>query len=275
MKKTIVTIVLTTLSVVLVLGSTLVIKGSNTVYPVAQLWAEGFKALNPDVEISIEGAGSSTGIKALFNGQTDIANSSRWIKPSEIEQMNRDGKYFVPYIVAYDGIAIIVNRSLAIENITLQQLYDIYSGKVTTWNQIDSSLPKARIVPFSRDNASGTFEYFVEHVMKGDKLAPQVQQLASTRAEVEQIVENIYAIGYIGMGYITGEVKALTVEGIEPTVVNVNVGIYPISRPLFMFVDATNGLPTGTVADFLRYALSPEGQAAVLTVGYVNAYGTK
>src|SRR5690606_19438422 len=124
MKKTVIAIALATLSVVLAFGSTLVIKGSNTVYPVAQLWAEAFKALKPVVEISIEGAGSSTGIKALFNGQTDIANSSRWIKPSEIEQMNRDGKYFVPYIVAYDGIAIIVNRSLAIDNITLQQLYD-------------------------------------------------------------------------------------------------------------------------------------------------------
>ena len=257
------------------LGSTLVIKGSNTVYPVAQLWAEGFKAMNPDVEISIEGAGSSTGIKALFNGQTDIANSSRWIKASEIEQMNREGKYFIPYVVAYDGIAIIVNKSLGISNITIQQLFDIYSGKITSWNQIDSSLPKARIVPLSRDNASGTFEYFVEHVMKGEKFAPQVQQLASTRAEVEQVMQNQYAIGYIGMGYITEEVKALTVEGVEPTVANVNAGSYPISRPLFMFVDATNGLPTGVIGEFLRYALSPEGQAAVLSVGYVNAYGTK
>ncbi|HNS35788.1 MAG TPA: PstS family phosphate ABC transporter substrate-binding protein, partial [Mesotoga sp.] len=192
---------------------------------------------------------------------------------SEIEQMNKEGKYFIPFIVAYDGIAIVVNKSLEIENITVQQLYDIYSGKVTTWNQIDSSLPKNRIVPLSRDNASGTFEYFVEHVMKGDKLAPQVQQLASTRAEVEQIMQNKYAIGYIGMGYITEDVKALTVENIEPTVANVNSGAYPISRPLFMFVDATNGLPTGVIGDFLRFALSPEGQSAVLSVGYVNAYG--
>jgi len=257
------------------LGSTLVIKGSNTVYPVAQLWAEAYKEINPDVEISIEGAGSSTGIKALFNGQTDIANSSRWIKTSEIEQMNQDGKYFIPFIVAYDGIAIVVNKSLGIENITVQQLYDIYSGKVTTWNQIDSSLPKVRIVPMSRDNASGTFEYFVEHVMKGEKLAPQVQQLASTRAEVEQVMQNRYAIGYIGMGYITEDVKALTVENIEPTVANVNSGAYPISRPLFMFVDATDGLPTGIIGEFLRFALSPEGQSAVLSVGYVNAYGMK
>jgi phosphate transport system substrate-binding protein len=106
----------------------MVIKGSNTVYPVAS-YGPSLQGLKPGVEISIEGAGSSTGIKALFNGQTDIANSSRWIKPSEIEQMNRDGKYFVPYIVAYDGIASSSTDLLAIDNITLQQLYDIYSGK--------------------------------------------------------------------------------------------------------------------------------------------------
>jgi phosphate transport system substrate-binding protein len=275
MKKTVILISLVILSTVFVFGSTLVIKGSNTVYPVAQLWAEAYKALNPDVEISIEGAGSSTGIKALFNNQADIANSSRWLKSSEIEQMNKDGRYFIPYVVAYDGIAIIVNRSLAIDNITVQQLFEIYSGKVTTWDQIDSSLPRTRIVPFSRDNASGTFEYFVESVMKGEKLAPQVQQLASTRAEVEQVMQNRNAIGYIGMGYITDEVKAITVDGIEPTVANVNSGSYPISRPLFMFVDATKNYPSGIVADFLRFALSPEGQEAVIGVGYVNAYGTK
>ena len=275
MKKTVILISLVILSTVFVFGSTLVIKGSNTVYPVAQLWAEAYKALNPNVEISIEGAGSSTGIKALFNNQADIANSSRWLKSSEIEQMNKDGRYFIPYVVAYDGIAIIVNKSLAIDNITVQQLFEIYSGKVTTWDQIDSSLPRTRIVPLSRDNASGTFEYFVESVMKGEKLAPQVQQLASTRAEVEQVMQNRNAIGYIGMGYITDEVKAITVDGIEPTVANVNSGSYPISRPLFMFVDATKNYPSGIVADFLRFALSPEGQEAVIGVGYVNAYGTK
>lgn len=274
MKKT---AVLTSLVIfaIFTFASTLVIKGSNTVYPVAQLWVEGFKALNPDVEISIEGAGSSTGIKALFNDQTDIANSSRWLKASEIERLHKDGKYFIPYTVAYDGIAIVVNRELGIENITIQQLYDIYSGKVSFWNQIDPSLPKARIVAFSRDNASGTFESFVEHVMKGEKLAPQIQQLASTTTEVEQIIQNRYAIGYIGMGYITGEVKPLKVEGVEATVANVNSSSYPISRPLFMFVDVTNGLLEGNTAAFLRYALSPEGQAAVLGAGYINAYGTK
>ncbi|OAA21233.1 PstS family phosphate ABC transporter substrate-binding protein [Kosmotoga sp. DU53] len=261
------------LTAFIISAETLVIKGSNTVYPVAQLWAEEFKKLHPDVDISIEGAGSSTGIKALFNRQTDIANASRWLKSSEIEKMNAEGRYFIPFIVAYDGIAIIVNKSLGIDSITIDQLYKIYSGKITKWNQIDPSLPKKRIVVYSRDNASGTFEYFVEHVMKKEKFAPYVQMLPSTNAEVERVKQNKYAIGYIGMGYVTDEVKALKVEGIEPTVENVNTGKYPISRPLFMFVDATEGLPTGLVMDFIRFVLSPEGQALVLKVGYVNAYG--
>lgn len=275
MKKTIIMLLLVVAISTLALADTLVIKGSNTVYPVAQLWAEALNEINPDIEVSIEGAGSSTGVKALLNGQTDIANSSRWLKSSEIEQMNKNGKYFVPYVVAYDGIAIIVSKDLPIDNITIDQLYDIYSGKAKTWKELDSSLPKKRIVVYSRDNASGTFEYFSEHVMKKAKMAPQVQLLPSTRAEVEQVKQNKYAIGYIGMGYITDEVKALKVEGIEPTVANVNAGTYPVSRPLFMFVDATNGFPTGVAAEFLRFALSPEGQAMTLEAGYVNAYGIK
>lgn len=257
----------------LVPARTLIIKGSNTVYPIAQLWAEEFKKLYPDVEISIEGAGSSTGIKALFNKQADIANASRWLKPSEIKQMHEKGMYFIPFIVAYDGIAIIVNKSMGIDSITLEQLYKIYSGKITKWNQLDPSLPERRIVIYSRDTASGTFEYFIEHVMKGEKFAPHVQMLPSTNAIVERVKQNKYAIGYIGMGYITDDVKALKVEGIEPTLENVNTGKYPISRPLFMFVDATEGLPKGLVMDFIRFALSPKGQALVLKAGYVNAYG--
>ena len=128
---------------------TLVIKGSNTVYPIAQLWAEEFKKLHPEVDISIEGAGSSTGIKALFNKQTDIADASRWLKSSEIEKMNIEGRYFIPFIIAYDGIAIIVNKALGVDSITIDQLYKIYSGKITRWNQISPYLPNKRIVAVS------------------------------------------------------------------------------------------------------------------------------
>ncbi len=269
-------IALALISLVLVgslLASSIVIKGSNTVYPIAQLWAEDFKEMNPEVEISIEGAGSSTGYKALLEGQADIADASRWIKSKEVVAMNEAGKLFVPFVVAYDGIAVIVNPELGLENITIETLEKIYSGKITSWKDIDSSLDNSRIVIYSRDNASGTYEYFTETVLGDERIAPQVQMLPSTNSIVEQIAQNKNAIGYIGMGYLTDTVKGLAVEGVMPTVANVNTGLYPISRPLFMWVDGTNGLPEGPVMDFLKYALTPEGQARTLEAGYVNAYG--
>jgi phosphate transport system substrate-binding protein len=255
-------------------SQTLVIKGSNTVYPVAQAWAEQFQKEHPDVSITLEGAGSSTGIKALFNNQTDIANASRWLKDSELTLMNEEGRYFVPFIIGYDGIAIIVNPSLPLDSITTDQLKKLYTGEITNWSQIDPELPSTRIVLYSRDTASGTYEYFVESVLEGERLVPYTQMLPSNRAEVEQVSQNENAIGYVGMAYVTDEVKALKVNSVEPSLKNVNSGEYPISRPLFMFLEATNGLPKGLAWEFLQFGLSPKGQSLVLDVGYVNAYGT-
>ncbi|MFO7882727.1 MAG: PstS family phosphate ABC transporter substrate-binding protein, partial [Kosmotogaceae bacterium] len=164
-------------------SQTLVIKGSNTVYPVAQAWAEEFQNEHPDVSITLEGAGSSTGIKALFNNQTDIANASRWLKESELKLMNEEGRFFVPFIVGYDGIAIIVNPSLTLDSITIDQLKKIYTGEINNWKQINSDLPNTRIVLYSRDTASGTFEYFIESVLEGERLVPYTQMLPSNRAE--------------------------------------------------------------------------------------------
>jgi phosphate transport system substrate-binding protein len=254
-------------------SQTLVIKGSNTVYPVAQAWAEQFQKEHPDVSITLEGAGSSTGIKALFNNQTDIANASRWLKDSELTLMNEEGRYFVPFIIGYDGIAIIVNPSLPLDSITTDQLKKLYTGEITNWSQIDPELPSTRIVLYSRDTASGTYEYFVESVLEGERLVPYTQMLPSNRAEVEQVSQNENAIGYVGMAYVTDEVKALKVNSVEPSLKNVNSGEYPISRPLFMFLEATNGLPKGLAWEFLQFGLSPKGQSLVLDVGYVNAYG--
>ena len=273
MKKFVAFVLISLVFAEVLLASSIVIKGSNTVYPIAQIWAEDFKEMNPEVEISIEGAGSSTGYKALLEGQADIADASRWIKSKEVVAMNEAGKLFVPFVVAYDGIAVIVNPELDLENITIETLEKIYSGKITSWKDIDSSLDNSRIVVYSRDNASGTYEYFTETVLGDERIAPQVQMLPSTNSIVEQIAQNKNAIGYIGMGYLTDTVKGLAVEGVMPTVANVNTGLYPISRPLFMWVDGTNGLPEGPVMDFLKYALTPEGQARTLEAGYVNAYG--
>jgi phosphate transport system substrate-binding protein len=253
---------------------TLVLKGSNTIFPVAQLWIEELKDMYPDLTITLEGAGSSTGIAALFNGTTDIANSSRWLKESELEQMHEEGKYFIPVVLGYDGIAVIVNPNLGIDNITIEELASIYSGDITRWNQLDPNLPNQRIVVYSRNTASGTYETFVEKVLEGKRMAPTVQMLESTHAEVQAVAQNLYAIAYTGVGYVTEDVKVLSVEGVQPTKLNILNSVYPISRPLYMFIDATNGYPqTGPVKQYLTFGLSKRGQELVEQAGYVAAYG--
>lgn len=263
---------------VILSAQTLIIKGSNTVYPISQLWVEEFKKINPSVVVTLEGAGSTTGIKALFNDTTDIANSSRFLKPSEVEEMLKAGKYFVPIVIAYDGLSVIVNPNLGIDTITIETLKKIYTGEITQWNQVDPKLPNRPIVVYSRNTASGTFETWVEKVLQGEKLSPRVQMLESSQAEIESVAKNQYAIGYTGMGYVTSQVKALKVNGIEPTISNVLSGVYPISRPLYVFINLTrfnNNWPQqGVVADFIRFMVSPEGQKLVEKAGFIPAYGT-
>jgi len=255
-------------------SQTLVIKGSNTIFPVAQLWIEELKDMYPDLTITLEGAGSSTGIAALFNGTTDIADSSRWLKESELEQMHEEGKYFIPIVLGYDGIAVIVNPDLGINEITIEELASIYTGEITRWNQLNPNLPNQRIVVYSRNTASGTYETFVEKVLEGERMVPTVQMLESTQAEVQAVAQNLYAIAYTGVGYVTNDVKVLSVEGVQPTKLNILNSVYPISRPLYMFVDATNGYPqTGPVKQYLTFGLSKRGQELVEQAGYVAAYG--
>ncbi|KAF2957000.1 phosphate ABC transporter substrate-binding protein PstS family protein [Marinitoga sp. 38H-ov] len=248
----------------------LIIKGSNTIFPIAQLWIEELKNL----EITLEGAGSSTGIAALFSGTTDIANSSRFLKNKEIKKMNEEGKYFAPIIIAYDGIAIIVNPKLHIDNISLEILKSIYTGKFKTWNQINTSLPKKRIVAYSRNTASGTFETFENIVLNGERMDPSVKMVESTQFEIEQVAKNPYAIAYVGVGYVNDSVKVLKVENTEPTKLNILKSIYPISRPLYMFIDVTNGWPeSGILKEYITFGLSKKGQELVEKAGYIAAYG--
>jgi len=277
MKKILVLVTVVFLAT-LSIAQTLVIKGSNTVYPIAQLWVEAFQKMNPNVTVTLEGAGSTTGITGLFNETADVANSSRFLKSSEVEQMHKTGKYFVPIVVAYDGIAAIVNPNLGIDNISLETLKKIYTGEITEWNQVDPKLPKKPIVVYSRNTASGTFETWVEKVLQGAKLSPRVQMLESSQAEIESVAKNEFAIAYTGMGYVTDKVKALKVEGVEPTVQNVLRGAYPISRPLYVFIDLSrfgNLWPEkGVVAEYIKLILSPTGQRLVRQAGYIPAYGT-
>jgi len=273
MKKIIISLILLS-AVVFSFAETLVIKGSNTVFPIAQRWVEELKKERPDLDISLEGQGSSTGIAALFNNTADIANSSRWLKSSEIEKMNKEGQFFAPIIVAYDGIALIVNKSLKIDELSIDTLKKIYTGEIKTWNQIDPNLPKNQIVKYTRNTASGTYETFEGFVLGGAKMDPRARFVESTQVELDSVSKNPNAIAYIGVGYVDDSVKVIKVNGILPTKSNILTNTYPISRPLYMFINVKNGYPmSGKIKEYINFGLSKRGQEIVEEVGYVAAYG--
>ncbi len=274
MRKFLIAMVLVSIFTVGVFAENLVIKGSNTLLDAAQLWVEAFSKENPDVKVTLEGAGSSTGIAALFNGTTDIANSSRWFKDSEVQKMFEAKKWFAPILVAWDGIAIVVHKDVPIKNISVQQLRDIYTGKITRWNQIDPNAPAKDIVAFSRNTASGTFEVFKEKVLGNEKMSPRVRMLESSMAELETVANTPYSIAYFGIGYVDQSVKVVSVNKIMPTKQNVLSYKYPLSRPLFIFIDVSKGWPEkGPVAEFVRFVMSAKGQQLVEKAGFVAALG--
>ncbi|MBN2123318.1 MAG: phosphate ABC transporter substrate-binding protein [Deltaproteobacteria bacterium] len=246
----------------------LVIKGSTTVLPIAQKVAEAYMKQNPDVKISIEGGGSGNGIKAIIDGSTDIANSSRFIKGKEVALAVEKGRYPVPFSVAYDCIVPVVHPSNSLTNITLDQLKRIYMGQVKNWKDIGG--PDRPVVVISRDTSSGTYEVWHEKVLQGEKVFPGALLQASNGAIVQAVSNNKNAVGYIGIGYVNREVKALKVNNIVGTPETTLNGTYPVSRALFMF---TQGWPEGDTLNFINYVLHPQkGQKYVLEAGFVPLY---
>jgi phosphate transport system substrate-binding protein len=263
-------------ALVLVLGLTssmvwagnIVIKGSTTVLPIAQKVAEAYMKQNPDVKISISGGGSGNGIKALIDGSTDIADSSRFIKPQEVKLAVDKGRYPVPFAVAYDCIVPVVHPSNSLKNITMAQLKDIYMGKIKNWKEIGG--PDMPVVVISRDTSSGTYEVWHEKVMKKERVFPGALLQASNGAIVQAVSKNKNAVGYIGLGYMTDSVKGLSVNNIKGSAETTLNGTYPVSRPLYMF---TPGWPKGDVLKFINFVMNPEkGQKYVSDVGYVPLY---
>ncbi|MDO9567471.1 MAG: phosphate ABC transporter substrate-binding protein [Candidatus Desulfaltia sp.] len=252
----------------LVWAGNMVIKGSTTVLPIAQKVAEIYMKDNPDVKISISGGGSGNGIKALIDGSTDIADSSRFIKQKEVELAVEKGRYPVPFAVAYDCIVPVVHPSNNIMNLTMAQLKDIYMGKIKNWKEIGG--PDRPVVVISRDTSSGTYEVWHNKIMKKERVFPRALLQASNGAIVQAIAKNKNAIGYIGLGYMTGSVKALRVNNIEGSAETTLNGTYPISRPLYMF---TVGWPKGDTLNFINFLVHPEkGQKYVSEARYVPLY---
>jgi phosphate transport system substrate-binding protein len=250
-------------------GKTITIKGSDTMVILGQRWAETYMKSHPDVIVQITGGGSGVGIAALINGATDIAQSSRPMKKEEKDSAKaKRGKDVAETPVALDGIAIYVHNSNALKEITLEQAKGVYTGAITNWKELGG--PDAPIISYGRENNSGTYAYFKEHVLGKDDFAPEIQSMPGTAAVINAVSKDKNAIGYGGIAYAKG-IRAVKVKkdaatpGVEPTMANVMANKYPISRELFFY---TAGAPEGESKAFIAWSLSPEGQKICEEVGY-------
>jgi phosphate transport system substrate-binding protein len=252
------------------------IKGSDTMVNLGQAWAEKYMEIYPDEFIAVTGGGSGTGFSSLISGTCDIAMASRNIKDKEIALAKQRGVDPFETKVALDGLAVVVNPKNPVGNLTIGQLADIFTSRVTNWKEVGGQDKK--IVILSREVNSGTHVYFKEHVLRKndpasqEEFAPSALLLPSSQAIADEVAHNPGAIGYYGMGYISDKQKAIHVakdeasEFIAPTIENVVSGKYPISRPLFLY---TNGQPQDLIKKFVDFVLSKEGQKIVIKTDFV------
>lgn len=251
-------------------------KGSDTIVNLALAWAEAYQVKHPEVRISVTGGGSGTGIAALVNGTVGIANASRKIKDEEVLEARSKGIEPVEHLIARDAIAVIVNPANPVSALTLQQIADIYSGKIRNWAEVGGE--DRPIVKLSRETNSGTHVYFLETVLrmgsKEDKtlFAVDTLLLPSSEGIIAEVRDNPNAIGYDGLGYVPEDLKMIAIASqagaayILPGIDSVNNKSYPIARDLYMY---TNGEPVGAIADYLHWILSAEAQEIVIELGFV------
>jgi phosphate transport system substrate-binding protein len=245
-------------------AANVVIKGSTTVLPLAQATLEAYMKANPGAKFSLSGGGSGEGIKALMDRSAEIANSSREIKANEVQLAKSKGVNPVAHTVAIDAIVPIVHPKNRVNNLTIDQLSQIYQGKITNWKEVGGD--DLQIVVISRDSSSGTFEAWGEMVLHKAKVTPRAQLQASNGAIVQAVSKNRYAIGYIGLGYINKAIRPLTVNGVQASAGTAISKEYPVARPLYMY---TNGKPAGDVEKYIRFVLSPAGQKLAAKTGFV------
>jgi phosphate transport system substrate-binding protein len=251
-------------------------KGSDTIVNLALAWAERYQVEQPEVSISVTGGGSGTGIAALLNKTVDIANASRPMSAEEKQQAQANGIDPVEFVIARDAIAVIVNPENPVQQLTLQQISDIYSGKIDNWSAVGGD--DRPIVRLSRETNSGTHVYFLETVIRlGDSqnttlFSTDTLLLPSSEGIVSEIRQNPNAIGYDGLGYVPSDLKviavALDANGpyVIPSIETVNDNSYPVARDLYMY---TAGQPGGAIKDYLDWIMSPEAQDIVAELGFV------
>jgi len=250
-------------------ASAITIKGSDTMVILGQRWAERYMAKNPGKTLQVTGGGSGTGISALINGTTDICQASRAMKTAEKaklrERYNTTG---VEIPVARDGLSVYVNAGNPVKALTMDQLRLIFTGKVTNWKEVGGA--DAKIIVYSRENSSGTYVFFKEHVLKNADYTQRAQSMPGTAAVVNAVSKEKNGIGYGGAAYAKG-IHVLLVKkddkspGVTPDLAHVQDGSYPLSRPLFLYL---RNKPAGDIKAYVDWVLSKEGQDIVTKVGY-------
>ncbi|HET7009990.1 MAG TPA: PstS family phosphate ABC transporter substrate-binding protein [Anaerolineales bacterium] len=260
--------------------TTIVNKGSDTMVNLALAWAEAYQTRRPGLSLSVTGGGSGTGIAALINGTVDMANASRRIKPEEVAQARANGVEPVEFVVARDAIAIVIHTQNPVRQLTLDQIADIYAGRINNWSEVGGE--DRPIVRLSRETNSGTHVYFLEEVLRhGDPddetfFSADTLLLPSSEGITREIAYNHNAIGYDGLGYVTDDVRVVAVGDspagpfILPSAETVNRQEYLIARDLYMY---TAGEPTGGLLEYLEWIMSEEGQAIVTELGFVPVVG--
>src|ERR1700736_1568120 len=266
MKKILFALFILAAAAIAVKAETLVIKGSDTLGAklVPQL-AEEFKAQHPGTAFNIAAEGSTTGIAAIIDGTAQIGMSSRSVKPEEVAAAKAKGVTFKETIVAYDGIAVIVNAANPVKGLTKKQVEQIFTGDVTDWSAVGGSGGKISV--YTRNTSSGTYSEFKELAMKKRDYAPDSQKMAGNEQIAQEVGKNPNGVGYVGLAYVKASgIKVVAIDGATPSKESVLGKAYPYARPTFFY---TNGEPTGLVKQFVDFTVRDAGQTIVEQVGFV------
>jgi phosphate transport system substrate-binding protein len=250
--------------------------GSDTMVNLVQAWAEAFGPLHPEALISIRGGGSGTGLAALLNKSCDLAMSSRPISQKEIDEAEANGIHPREWRMGLDGLIVIVNPRNPVNSVDLDELRDIFLARTRDWSELGGN--GGKIVILSRESSSGTYMFFKEHVLRRgsnknkDEFSPEALLMPSSQAIVNEVAQNPHTVGYVGLGYLSPRLKALSIAKtpgtppVAPSIKTVANNSYPISRPLFFYTD---GEASGAVRGFIDFALSPAGQKIVVETDFV------
>lgn len=247
------------------------VKGSDTVLPLSQKESESYMQKHPSARLMITGGGSGVGLAALMSETTDIAQASRRIKFSEKQKIKKSGRSIKEVVIAYDALAVVVHPSNKVKKLTREQMEGIFTGKIKNWKEVGGA--DLKIVPYSRETSSGTYEFFKSVVLKKKNYMNGIMGMPATGAIIQSVSQTPGAIGYVGLAYLNNSVRALSVSFdngksfATPSIENAKNKTYPIVRPLYYYYDVRS---EAKVKPYIDYVLSPEGQRIVTEVGFIR-----